>query len=156
MFSGETKSEMFIRTSLNTFASITFTSVYISTAPKDYSDARRKTKWSQHKCIRQHCENVVKKKRSHNYYVLWYEIITTGQFPHQLYPFIAQLNPQISYDPWSLNNKWISVLGTFWPICGILFKIFNTPPPPGFYMPRLPRLWPIQASKYLWKCLNKK
>lgn len=47
--------------------------------------------------IRQHCENVVKEKNAHN--VLWCEIITTEQLPHQLYPFIAQLNPQISYDP---------------------------------------------------------
>lgn len=100
MFIGETESKMFIRTSLNTFASISFTSVYISTVPKDYSDARCKTKWSQHKYIRRHCEKVVKeKKRSHNYYVLWCEIITTEQFPHQLYPFVAQLNPQIGYDP---------------------------------------------------------
>lgn len=71
MFSGEIESEMFIRTSLNTFASISFTSVYISTVSKDDSDAWCKTKWSHTKYIRRHCENVVKeKKRSHNYYVL--------------------------------------------------------------------------------------
>lgn len=65
MFSGETESEMFIRTSLNTFASISFTSVFISTVSKDDSDARFKTKWLQHKYIRQHCKNVVKEKNAH-------------------------------------------------------------------------------------------
>lgn len=127
MFSGEIESEMFIRTSLNTFASISFTSVYISTVSKDDSDARCKTKWSNTKYIRRHCENVVKeKKRSHNYYVLWYEIITTEQLPHQLYPFIAQLNPQISYDPWRTTNG-----SQFWELfdqsVASFVKIFKPP-----------------------------